>query len=55
MPDLKNITTRHEIVIKPAPEALALGEKRATGQAVGFGLILGLLVAGLIYSMTRRG
>lgn len=51
---MPNLTTKHEIVVRPAPEALALGEKLATGQAVGFGLIIGLLVAGLIYSMTRK-
>ncbi len=55
MPDFKGISTKHEIIVRPAPEALALGEKLATGQAVGFGLILGLLLAGLIYAMTRRG
>lgn len=51
MPELK---TRHEVTVEPSPKVLGLMEKLATGQAVGFGLILGLLLSGLIYSMTRK-
>lgn len=51
---MPNLQTKHEILIKPAPETQAMLERLATGQATGFGLMIGLLIAGLIYSMTRK-
>ena len=52
MPDFKGITTKHEITVKPDPEVLAHMKQLSSGQAVGFGIILGLLIA-ILFHVTR--
>lgn len=50
MPDWKNgIQTKHEILVKPDPEMLAHMKQLTTGQAVGGGIVIGLLIAILFH------